>query len=121
MSTLPRSRRRGVLERARSAIRKALPQAQEVISYKIPAYKLDGGVVIYFAGWTRHYSLYPVTKELIEPFKDDLGQYEFTNGTMRLPLSEPVPEKLIGRIAKLRAKAVAEREKVKATTAPKKR
>jgi uncharacterized protein YdhG (YjbR/CyaY superfamily) len=48
-----------VLQRVRSAIRKALPAAEEVISYKIPAYKLRGGIALYFAGWKQHYSLYP--------------------------------------------------------------
>ncbi len=43
----------------RSIVRKALPEAEEVISYKIPAYKLHNEVVLYFAGWKRHYSLYP--------------------------------------------------------------
>jgi uncharacterized protein YdhG (YjbR/CyaY superfamily) len=48
---------RGILERVRSAIRKALPGADEVISYQIPAYKLQGRAVIYFAGWKQHYSV----------------------------------------------------------------
>ena len=51
----------GVLQRVRSTIRKALPEAEEVISYQIPAYKLHGGPVLYFAGWKQHYSLYPAT------------------------------------------------------------
>ena len=50
---------RVVLERVRGAIRKALPGAEEAISYQIPAYKLHGGLVLYFAGWKKHYSLYP--------------------------------------------------------------
>ncbi len=49
----------GVLERVRGAIRKAVPSAEEVISYKIPSYKLQGGPVLYFAGWKKHHSLYP--------------------------------------------------------------
>jgi uncharacterized protein YdhG (YjbR/CyaY superfamily) len=112
---------RGTLERVRSAIRKAVPTAEEVISYKIPAYKLPGGPVIYFAGWKQHYSLYPANARLIAAFKDELGPYEFNNkGTIRFPLSEPVPAKLIERIAKFRAKEIAERQKAKAA-APKKR
>ena len=111
----------GTLERVRSAIRKAVPTAEEVISYKIPAYKLPGGAVIYFAGWKHHYSLYPANARLIAAFKDELTPYEFNNkGTIRFPLSEPVPVKLIERIAKFRAKEVAEGKKTK-TAAPKKR
>jgi uncharacterized protein YdhG (YjbR/CyaY superfamily) len=110
----------GVLERVRSTIRKALPAAQEVISYQIPTYKLHDGAVLYFAGWKRHYSLYPATPHLVAAFKDDLAPYEVNQGTIRFPLSQPVPVKLIGRIAKFRAKEVAAREKAKAAT-PKKR
>jgi len=110
----------GLLERVRSTIRKAVPGAEEVISYQIPAYKLRGGAVLYFAGWKQHYSLYPATAQLVAAFKDDLAPYEVNNkGTIRFPLSQPVPVKLIGRIAKFRAKEVAEREKAKAAASKK--
>ncbi len=109
-----------VLRRVRSTIRKAVPGAEEVISYGIPAYKLNGQRVIYFAGWKRHYSLYPAGDRLIAAFKDELAPYEFNNkGTVRFPLSEPVPVKLIEGIAKFRAREAA--EQVKAKAAPKKR
>jgi uncharacterized protein YdhG (YjbR/CyaY superfamily) len=98
-----------ILQRVRSAIRTAVPGAEEVISYQIPAYKLHGGTVIYFAGWKRHYSLYPATGHLVEAFKDDLAPYEVDKGTIRFPLSQPVPVKLIERIAKVRAKEAADR------------
>jgi uncharacterized protein YdhG (YjbR/CyaY superfamily) len=109
-----------VLARVRSAIRKAVPGAEEMISYKIPTYKLHGRPVIYFAGWKQHYSLYPSTDRVLAAFKDDLAPYEVNKGTIRFPLSAPVPVKLIEGIAKVRAKEVAEREKAKAA-APKKR
>jgi uncharacterized protein YdhG (YjbR/CyaY superfamily) len=104
----------GLLKRVRSTLRKAVPEAKEVISYKIPTYKLPGGPVLYFAGWKRHYSPYPATDHVVEAFKDDLAPYEVDKGTIRFPFSEPVPVKLIERIAKFRAKEVAEREKAKA-------
>jgi uncharacterized protein YdhG (YjbR/CyaY superfamily) len=110
----------GVLKRVQSTIRKAVPGAEEVISYKIPTYKLHGVPVLYFAGWRQHYSLYPATGRVIAAFKDDLAPYEVNKSTIRFPLSRPVPVKLIERIAKFRAKEVAEREKAKAA-APKKR
>ncbi|MCZ2074811.1 MAG: DUF1801 domain-containing protein [Bryobacteraceae bacterium] len=102
-----------VLQRLRSIIRRALPRAEEVISYQIPAYRLHGSAVLYFAGWKKHYSLYPVTGRLVEEFKDDLAPYEVSKGTIRFPLSRPVPVKLIERIAKFRAKEAAEAEKLK--------
>jgi uncharacterized protein YdhG (YjbR/CyaY superfamily) len=110
----------GVLKRVRSTIRKAIPGAEEVISYNIPTYKLHGRAVLYFAGWKQHYSLYPSTDHLLAAFKDDLAPYEVSGkGTIRFPLSEPVPAKLIEGIAKFRAREVAVREKKAAT--PKKR
>ena len=110
----------GILGRVRNAIREALPGAEEVISYQIPAYKLRGGRVLFFAGWKQHYSLYPAGERLVAAFRDELASYEVSKGTIRFPLSQPVPVKLIGRIAKFRAKEVAEREKAK-RDAPKKR
>ena len=108
-----------VLQSVRSAIRKALPGAEEVISYQIPTYKLHGGYVVYFAGWKHHYSLYPATDSLVEAFKDELSPYKISKGTIRFPLSQPVPVKLIERIAKFRAKEVAERARAKLATSKK--
>src|SRR3984957_9894444 len=98
-----------VLALVRNAIRKALPRAEEVISYKMPAYKLRGEVVIYFAAWKRHYSLYPAGASLTAAFKNELASYNVDKGSIRFPLSEPVPVKLIGRLAKFRAKEAADR------------
>ena len=109
-----------ILQRVRSTIRAAVPGAEEVISYQIPAYKVDGRPMLYFAGWKQHYSLYPATDHLVEAFKDDLAPYKVHKGTIRFPLSQPVPVKLIERIAKFRAKEAAERASAK-PAAPKKR
>ena len=92
-----------VLQRVRNALRKALPEAEEVISYKIPAYKLQDGIVLYFAGWKEHYSLYPAGERLVAAFKDRLAGYKVTKGTIRFPLGEPVPVKLVEDIARFRA------------------
>jgi uncharacterized protein YdhG (YjbR/CyaY superfamily) len=102
-----------ILGRVRSAIRKAVPEAEEVISYKIPTYKLPGGPVLYFAGWKRHYSLYPVTERVVSAVQDELASYEIKKATIRFPLSEPVHVKLIARIAKFRAKEITGRAKAK--------
>jgi uncharacterized protein YdhG (YjbR/CyaY superfamily) len=104
------------LRQVRSTIRKAVPRAKEVISYQIPAYRLDGETVIYFAGWKQHYSVYPASARLVAAFKDDLAAYAVSKGTIRFPLSARVPVGLIARLAKFRAKEVAERVKTKAAT-----
>jgi len=103
-----------VLERVRAAIRKAVPGAEEVISYRIPTYRLPAGPVLYFAGWKAHFSLYPASERLVGAFKDELAGLEISKGTIRFPLGEPVPHKLIARIAKFRAAEVAERAAAKA-------
>ena len=100
-----------VLQRVRSTIRKAVPEAEETISYQIPTYKLRGGGGLSFAGWKQHYSLYGATGRLVAAFGNDLAPYEVNKGTIRFPLSQPVPARLIARIAKFRAKEAGARVK----------
>src|SRR5688500_4177772 len=106
---------RGVLERVRAAIRKGVPAADEVISYGIAAYKLHGRIVIYFAGWKEHYAIYPATAALSAAFKKELAPYELSGkGTIRFPLSDPVPTRLIAALAKFRAEEVEARVRTQA-------
>ena len=118
---LPTSARGALLEGVRSIIRKAVPAAEETISYQIPAYKTPGGTVLFFAGWKQHYSIYPATDAVVAAFAADLQRYKVSRGTIRFPLTEPVPAKLIADIAKLRAKEVAEHASAKAKAAAKAR
>jgi uncharacterized protein YdhG (YjbR/CyaY superfamily) len=111
----------GVLGRVRSTIRKAVPEAQEIISYKMPTYTLHGGRLLYFAVWKQHYSIYAATEPVVAAFRGELASYRVDKGTIRFPLSQPVPVKLIGRIAKFRAKEAAQREKAKAVAPAAKR
>ena len=106
------SRVRAVLRRVRSAIRKAIPGAEEAISYQMPTYKLNGRPVIYVSVWKEHYSLDPADKRVIAAFEKQLTDYDYNGkGTLRFPLNEPVPETLIAAIAKFRAKDVAAKQK----------
>jgi uncharacterized protein YdhG (YjbR/CyaY superfamily) len=98
-----------VLKTVRAAIRKAVPDAEEIISYNIPAYKIPGGNVIFFAGWKKHYSLYPASDRILADLGDEVARYEVNKGTIRFPLSEPVPVKLISRYARLREKEMRKR------------
>ncbi len=104
-----------VLRRVRSIIRKALPKAEETISYQIPTYRLHGQYVVYFAGWKHHWSLYPVTEPVREALGPALSSYEFRKGTLRFPLAEPVPTRLVERIVRALAKAAELRSHGKAT------
>lgn len=89
---------RPTLEAVRHAIRNAAPHAQEGISYGIPAFALDGRFVVWFAGWKRHISLYPIPSG--DPaLTAELAPYVAAKGTLRFPLAEPIPLDLVGRIA----------------------
>jgi len=103
---------RGLLTDVRATLRKALPKAEEVISYQIPAYKIDGVAVIFFSGWKQHWSLYPASKGVVSGLKKELADHEVEKGTIRFSLSKPAPKKLVAAIAKVRAaEAAAEVEK----------
>lgn len=97
------ARQREILEIVRATIREALPEAEEVISYDIPTFKIGGRDVIYYAGWKRHFSIYPVGDAVKKTLAAELDGLEISKGTIKFPLDEPVPVELIGRIAKLRA------------------
>jgi len=101
---------RAALERVRRAIRKAVPTAKEELSYQKPVYLLNDVPVLYFAGWTSHYSLFPATDALVAAFTRELAPYETSKGTIKIPISGPVPERLIERIASFRAKQITKRD-----------
>jgi uncharacterized protein YdhG (YjbR/CyaY superfamily) len=107
---------RPALRRVRSIIRRVLPQAEETISYQIPTYRLHGQYVVYFAGWKRHWSLYPVTAGVRQALGPALSPYEFSKGTVRFPLTDPVPMRLVERIVRALAKAAELRRQGTATT-----
>ncbi len=108
-----------VLHRVRRIIRRVLPQAEETISYQIPTYKLDGQYVVYFAAWKQHWSLYPVTEPVRARLTSELASYELSKGTVRFPLADPVPAKLVERIVKELARAAGARRRAK-TSSPRK-
>ena len=96
-----------LLEKVRTAIRKAAPDAEEAIKYQMPTFVLNGNL-IHFAGYKNHVGLYPGSKPIAE-FKEELTRYETSKGTVRLPLDKPVPVGLIGKITKFCMKRNAER------------
>jgi uncharacterized protein YdhG (YjbR/CyaY superfamily) len=101
----PQARR--ALKRVRATIRKALPSATEGISFRIPIYRLDGRMVLYFAGFQRHYSIYPATAGVKAALRNELAGFLHSKGTIRFSLEDAVPTRLITRIAKLRAAEAA--------------
>lgn len=89
-----------ILQQLRSAIKKAAPGALEVISYGMPAFKLNG-ILVWFAAYAKHIGLYP-TASGIEVFKKELAKYKSAKGSVQFPLNEPLPLKLITEIVQFR-------------------
>jgi uncharacterized protein YdhG (YjbR/CyaY superfamily) len=99
------------LEQLRAAIKKAAPKAEEVISYGMPAYKLNG-MLVYFAGYKSHIGFYP-TPSGIEAFKKELSVYKGAKGSVQFPLDKTLPLPLVTKIVKFRVAINAENVKAK--------
>jgi len=100
------------LEEIRAIIREAAPKAEEMISYNMPGYKLNG-MLVYFAANKAHLGFYPATTKL-EGFEKDLAKFNGTKGSIHFPYDQPLPAKLISRIVKYRAKENEAHAKIKA-------
>jgi uncharacterized protein YdhG (YjbR/CyaY superfamily) len=92
-----------ILEKIRRTIRKAAPRAaKEKISYKMPAFTMDGDL-IYFAAFKNHIGIFPPVRGDVKLNKE-LARYRGEKGNLRFPLDEPIPYELIGRLVKFRIK-----------------
>lgn len=101
---------REILQKIRATIARAVPKAQEKISYRIPAFSLDGDV-IYFAAFKKHIGVYPPVRD--PKLQKELARYAGPKGNLQFPLAEGIPYALIGRIAKVRAQENAARAAAK--------
>ena len=107
LATFPESTQQA-LRQVRTAIREAVPEAEERISYQMPAYKYHGWLV-YFSGFTNHYSVFAIHSDaLVEAFGDELAGRKIATGTIQFPLDQPVPVDLIRRMVRYRADALRE-------------
>jgi len=89
------------LEKLRQIVKKIVPDAEEVISYQMPAFKYHG-LLLCYAGWNNHIGLYPCNSKTIVKFKEDLKDYSLSKGTIRFPLDKPLPDELIEKIVRSR-------------------
>lgn len=106
-----------VLQELRQTIRQAAPDAKETINYMMPTFTLEGNLV-HFAAFKNHIGFYPAPSG-IDQFREELSTYELSKGTIRFPLGQPLPLKLVSRIVKFRVqenleKAEAKKKKAKA-------
>ncbi len=100
-----------ILQQIRKTIRKAAPDAEETIAYRMPTFTLKGNLV-YFAAFKSHIGFYPIPTG-IEAFKKELSVYKQGKGSVQFPIDKPLPLNLITRIVKFRVKENLERAKTK--------
>jgi len=100
-----------LLEQLRKTIKAAAPQAQEVISYAMPAFKLNG-MLVWFAAHTAHIGFYPRASG-IEAFATELSGYKMSKGAVQFPMDSPLPLRLITKIVKFRVAENLQRAKTK--------
>jgi len=93
--------KRAALERLRSAIRAAAPQAEECISYGLPGFRLGGRLLVSFGAAARHCALYPGSYP-IEACAADLAAYDTSKGTIRFPPDRPLPVMLVRKLVRAR-------------------
>lgn len=104
-----------ILQKIRSTIRKAAPNAEETISYKMPTFNLNGHYLVYFAAYKKHVAIYPVPAG-DEKFNQEISAFQSGKGTLQFPLDQPIPYRLISKVVKFSvqdnlAKAAAKRKK----------
>lgn len=103
---------RPLLTKLRQTIRKAAPQAEELISYGMPAFKYHG-MLVYFAGFKNHCSFFPGNSSLINEMKDELKNFKTSKGTIQFTPEYPLPASLVTKMVKLRMQENRAKEKAK--------
>jgi len=111
LSAFPKNIRE-IIEELRDTIKQAAPQAEELISYNIPAFRLNGMNLVYYAAYKKHVSIYPAPRGN-EAFKKILSVYKGGKGTVQFPLDKPIPFDLITKIVKFKVKENLEKAKAK--------
>jgi uncharacterized protein YdhG (YjbR/CyaY superfamily) len=96
---------RAALERLRGIIRAALPEVEECISYQMPAFRLDGKVLAWFAAAKGHCSFFPGA--VVEDFKAELADFPISKGTVRFQPDHPLPATLVRKLLKARRDAIS--------------
>ncbi len=111
LAALPEERR-AAMDQLRETIKAAAPEATELISYDMPAFKSHGGqFLVSYAAFKQHYSLFPASEAVIEAAGQELTPYLSGKGTIRFPADDPIPVELVERIVKTRLEENAAHER----------
>ncbi len=110
LSALPKEVK-ALMQIIRKTIKEAAPQAEELISYNMPSFNLEGRLV-YYAAHTKHIGIYPMASG-IEAFKKELSIYKGAKGSVQFPFEKPLPLKLITKIIKFRVEENLNKAKLK--------
>ena len=100
--------KRRALEKLRATIGAAFPRAEETISYGVPAFRLDGTVIAWFAAASKHCSFFPGA--VLEPFRKELAGFETSKGTVRFQPDKPIPAALVRKLVKARIARAASKK-----------
>ena len=94
--------KRAALEKVRRAIRAAAPGAEECISYQIPAFRLDGRMLVAFGASAKHCAFYPMSSNTVRDFRAELQGFETSKGTIRFSAEHPLPGALVRKLVRAR-------------------
>jgi len=92
--------KRAALEKLRKTIKAAAPEAEECISYQLPAFRLNGKLLVAYGAAANHCAFYPGS--VVEAIKDELKDYDTSKGTIRFPANGTLPPALVRKLVKLR-------------------
>ena len=108
-----RDDQRAALERLRRTIKRIEPGAEECLSYRLPAFRLGGKVLVGFGATTQHCAFYPMSSSVVEAFKDELAEYSTSTGTIRFQPDHPLPAGLVRKLVRARIAENAARRRTR--------
>lgn len=98
--------KRATLQKLRQSIRRVVPEGEEGISYRLPAFRVQGQVVAGFAAFKKHLSYLPHSGSVLEQLSDELAGYKMTKSSLHFPVDQPLPDRLVERLIFVRMRQI---------------
>jgi len=108
--------KRTTLQKLRETIRSIVPEAEECISYGVPAFRLNGKVIAGFAAFKNHLSYLPHSGSVFTQLPEDVSGYVTSSGALRFPIDRPLPKALVRKLIAVRLRDLARRRAAKGRT-----